>query len=1096
MKSEFARLNDLALSKGIKHSDLIEEIHQSITSEYLKKYPQPPKDLRVVIDAVTGKVTLLSQNQDITPSEFAPVAEKIARQVILSQLEKTQALPPIKTKGRRKILSFLTKLIFFGYNSLFLILIAIFLIGLLGPEFRNSVIEALKKAGLYRSLFFFLLILVPPGTIIFAVKRRLRSARSLAKLFFLLEIPLIGLSLLFFSLGEITPVLWFFSLMLVFLPITLYSSQSQAEKARPPFLILNLGLHQAVLTSLVYLTFLAAFFIPPLVGGLTQGIGDFTSGLSLSSFISSLNFFSLIGLLFWFGIGSIIFTGVIIIILTPFLAILVIWKKFISLFRQAIQVFKSNRANLIIISLAGLYVITLALVSYQPDPSRIITQLEEAVSSQTFEARETLVKKLLPQKNKVRRALLDVTKARSRYLWIKGDKTLSESYRNIFKLDPAFCDQIQATFDLLAYPFVYQLKVGRHYQAADNYQYVFGEPLEDTQSKTKAKPNVNLVNRTISTQDGAIGLATITITEEYENTTFTNQEVIYEFSLPNEAVITKLRLGADLEFDGLIAPKGAAQRTYEAQIRQRRDPALLEQTGPRQYRLRVFPIPGKSDRTTLGGRNQKVEFTYLVTRNEDGFALPRYTKEQNIDLEGQGKITFLLNNRRLNLAKDSLFIDPQDNFDFNRPPQMGIQTTIGEDVASLIYHQNNPHLINKPPSDPKKIKNYLSHLKNLNLAIFYDASHQNDTQAIRQLKNTLNANPTFVRQNTVDFYFFNDLLSQARRLTPENLDQSLTVTNFGQARPFAVFSAFRKAYDLAIIITGWEEALTLSDSFPQQLRYPLYLIHAQEEIPSYHQQFSTHLLQNKGQVVDNLSQALNHFFLNEQLETSPRLTPLITSTYWSILLESKSTFEAPLANPFSLPTPPLPQTWPSITTGPTNPLSYLVAQNYLLTQFRNSSGDLLSNLALLDASHLFAEEAHIVTPYSSLLALVNQQQINELKRESQSSRRYQESALRTQPTPAPLFESSRGIFNPSFGALNKMGGGTDILQLNITPFNDAPSGQFTNGGGGFGPSLGFGLFPLGSLFFIANVLLLLAGTSVFLIFSLRKSKKSNEKQKH
>src|SRR5207302_1610841 len=40
-----------------------------------------------------------------------------------------------------------------------------------------------------------------------------------------------------------------------------------------------------------------------------------------------------------------------------------------------------------------------------------------------------------------------------------------------------------------------------------------------------------------------------------------------------------------------VAPRGAAQKVYRREVQRRTDPALLEQIGPRQYRLRAFPIP-------------------------------------------------------------------------------------------------------------------------------------------------------------------------------------------------------------------------------------------------------------------------------------------------------------------------------------------------------------------------------------------------------------------------------------------------------------------------------------------------------------------------
>ena len=90
--------------------------------------------------------------------------------------------------------------------------------------------------------------------------------------------------------------------------------------------------------------------------------------------------------------------------------------------------------------------------------------------------------------------------------------------------------------------------------------------------------------------------AEVTWREAYVNRTFDNREVLYYFELPETAVVTGLWLGSTEDrnsaFKYRVSPRGAAQQVYKAQVRRSVDPALLEQVGPRQYRLRVFPVEG------------------------------------------------------------------------------------------------------------------------------------------------------------------------------------------------------------------------------------------------------------------------------------------------------------------------------------------------------------------------------------------------------------------------------------------------------------------------------------------------------------------------
>jgi cbb3-type cytochrome oxidase subunit 3 len=104
------------------------------------------------------------------------------------------------------------------------------------------------------------------------------------------------------------------------------------------------------------------------------------------------------------------------------------------------------------------------------------------------------------------------------------------------------------------------------------------------------------------------------ITYEFQNTENSNQEVIFNIRLPkSESVVTNLKLGLNLEKQGLVAPRGAAEKVYQESMRRRIDPALISQIGPNLYRLRVYPVLSKTDRNTQG--RQKVQISYLTPLN-------------------------------------------------------------------------------------------------------------------------------------------------------------------------------------------------------------------------------------------------------------------------------------------------------------------------------------------------------------------------------------------------------------------------------------------------------------------------------------------------
>jgi hypothetical protein len=171
----------------------------------------------------------------------------------------------------------------------------------------------------------------------------------------------------------------------------------------------------------------------------------------------------------------------------------------------------------------------------------------------------------------------------------------------------------------------------------------------------------------------------VQIIEEYENMTTELQEVYQEFSLPADSVITDLKLGPDLSSTPIfaqnarfqvaqknslssapvasaqaapkIAAKGAVAQTFDSQYTFRRDPTMIEQVGPRQYRLRVYPIPVKNredddwdkrqpNNDQFSRKNQKVSYTYIAPVAQDGTVeLPRYSHIRNLFRDEKSQTT-------------------------------------------------------------------------------------------------------------------------------------------------------------------------------------------------------------------------------------------------------------------------------------------------------------------------------------------------------------------------------------------------------------------------------------------------------------------------
>ena len=105
-------------------------------------------------------------------------------------------------------------------------------------------------------------------------------------------------------------------------------------------------------------------------------------------------------------------------------------------------------------------------------------------------------------------------------------------------------------------------------------------------------------------------------------------EGIYEFTLPNGAIITDLVLWiGDKRIQGLILEKEEARQIYDDIVRQRVDPALIEQVTPNQFRLSIFPFPANGSRRVefeymqlLESRNGRLDYTFPLAP-ETGQAL-------------------------------------------------------------------------------------------------------------------------------------------------------------------------------------------------------------------------------------------------------------------------------------------------------------------------------------------------------------------------------------------------------------------------------------------------------------------------------------------
>jgi putative PEP-CTERM system integral membrane protein len=263
---------------------------------------------------------------------------------------------------------------------------------------------------------------------------------------------------------------------------------------------------------------------------------------------------------------------------------------------------------------------------------------------------------LLQNSDKIRAGLLNAYLAEYRYVASRGRLDqgpygrrghMVELWHQSAKVDVDTAELVEDLFEVFASPWLYDGKE-QAAKAAEHYAQFFDAPIQKAEKDAilralettwdRAERQAGLLDEgqrkvRVARQELSIvergDYADVELHEIYENQTPEQQEIFYTFSLPSSAAITALYLGdtaeRDRRFPFVVAPRGAAQAVYRAEVTRRVDPALLEQIGPRQYRLRAFPIPSK------GVLHLWLEYQVII---DDGtIPLPQLSEKRNVYLD-------------------------------------------------------------------------------------------------------------------------------------------------------------------------------------------------------------------------------------------------------------------------------------------------------------------------------------------------------------------------------------------------------------------------------------------------------------------------------
>jgi putative PEP-CTERM system integral membrane protein len=452
------------------------------------------------------------------------------------------------------------------------------------------------------------------ASIVLVIVKLRKTPEKILGFFYGLEMPLLFLCILRIAFCREMGPSQVFIFILFILSMTGYAfyifkpEKISESKGFAP--AVGLALRSINLFVIIYLSAILLFYVFPAAWALLKAffgfawLGNFFDILIRTKF--TILFAVLIWLLFAF------FTSTVFIFMPFALAGL-----YISYFMKSFSGYVKRHNKAAGIAIAGGVIAvcagTTAFLNIQPQAYAFKLLDKPAVTAAEKAA-------LVKNSSRIRAGLMNAYLASYRYLSpVQENNHIFNMYKYSFAMPDAAATALQGVYNFLAAPFLYNgdaFDTDRE-KAGELYEKFFDEPIQ------KAEKN-ELLHAMNSTWDrGGIeaGLLNIneryvhldsqeiTITakelysdveihEVYSNRTYEQQEIMYYFDLPPDSVMTGLYLGdsgdKDKRFDYVLAPRGAAQKVYKAEVRRRVDPSLLEQVGPTQYRLRAFPVPVKT----------------------------------------------------------------------------------------------------------------------------------------------------------------------------------------------------------------------------------------------------------------------------------------------------------------------------------------------------------------------------------------------------------------------------------------------------------------------------------------------------------------------
>lgn len=864
--------------------------------------------------------------------------------------------------------------IFWGWNALFFLFIALLVMTGVMLEVLLAAVNGSIPISFVTSLL--ILVAIPCVATLFAVRAEKFDQTTAMKLFFAVEIPLFiaavirlfvmrqlnfGTSLLLISI-LIAACYFLWTLTAKKHPIS--SRGAAMLHALPAAIMLVVGVGAAV--------YLAIYALPLLAMAL-KAIPD-----ALAAFFS-FDWLKNIGDMFrtgFFGLLFIVFsllifvTGFAFIVAPVFMATYyaAAWGKVRSVAGQHI-----GTASFAALSvLCGVLWLAAYINSGNHPEANTVARL---AAPDTIAAMRDDIER---NHEKIREDLLDAYLYRYRYLQprVNTDR-VAKLYSDSMGLPKAGADAVQALHNFILTPLFYAGTPDDDKTAARLYHEIFDQPIQKAEKDAirkalqatwnRAEVEAGLLDidaRKVFISEQRIDVeehdiyATIEIEEVYENQTTEQQEVYYYFSLPEDAAVTGLWLGFGEDrskYDSfIVAPRGAAQAVYEQEVQRRVDPALLEQVGPRQYRLRAFPVPpkhptGRDHRPSHDDSNRlHMRFAIAVPTSGERISMPILLEKRNVFWSRKTQ-------RTLNQS-------PLDEAEWL---PAGLQAAKPAPETRMMVSLPRGYAATRSPAatydDP------------LSIALVIDTSwsvHAIDAQvkqAIEKIK----------KDNSVDAQLFvvgaNGIPSTT--MPEAALDQTFELKYFGKLTPQQMVTTFQELssqlpgapeYDAILVLTD-QGTYESDDKFTGDgMTQPVWFVHVGLAAFAYDDAILDLIYRTGGGVTDALDEAIS------AIRAGRHGARLSGNHEWRVATGGMVN----AGTEWPVPAHAGPPETPDIQS--------IAARQAVISLTKNGKTD----LSTLDGIHSIAVAHNVVTPFSSMIVLVNERQRKALEDASKEADRF------------------------------------------------------------------------------------------------------------